>query len=302
MLVGMSRFARTLIRGAAAALIVGACAPRPASQPSTPGPGRYAISGVVIAQPDARTVTLAHNAIKDYMPAMAMDLQGTDLPPLKPGDRIRATLVVTAESTRLTDVVGTGRQATETSSPLIGVGAGFLVPDVELRNQFDTTIRPSDFRGRVLLITFIYTRCPLPDFCPRLMRNFQDLRQALATRPELLVNVHLLSVSIDPGFDRPDVLRTYGEARLGGKHAFDGLDLATGAPGDIARLAAFFGLRYEPAAGQINHTLVAGIVGTDGRLVKQFPEMMWNLNEAVAIVEREAARAKPRRTIQGARP
>jgi len=284
------------------ALVGVGCSPAPESRPSPAGPGRYAISGTVIAQPDAHTVTLAHNAIKNFMPAMAMDIQGTDLPPLKPGDRIRATLVVTAEATRLTEVVVTGHLTTGASTTLIGVGPDFLVPDVELRNQFDKTIRLSDFRDRVLLVTFIYTRCPLPDFCPRLMRNFQELRRALASRPELLSKVHLLSVTIDPEFDTPDVLRTYGEARLGGKGTFDRLDLATGDPDDIARLAEFFGLRYEPAAGQINHTLVTGIVGTDGRLVKRFPEMMWNLDEAVAIVEREAARAQPRLTLQGARP
>jgi protein SCO1/2 len=247
----------------------------------------------VIAQPDARTVTLAHNAIKDFMPAMAMDIQSDDLPSLKAGDRIRATLVVTAETTRLTDVVVTGRFGGGAAPPLVGVDAGFLVPDVPLRNQFDRTVRMSEFRGRVLVVTFIYTRCPLPDFCPRLMRNFQDLRRTLGTRPELLAKVHLLGVTIDPEFDTPDVLRAYGEARLGGKHAFERLDLATGGAADVAKLATFFGLRYEPAAGQISHTLVTGIVGTDGRIVKRFPEMMGNLEDAVAIVEREAARASP---------
>ena len=270
------------------------CARAPQSQPSTSGPGRYAISGVVIARPDTRTVTLSHNAIKDYMPAMAMDLQGDDLPSLRPGDRIRATLVVTVDSTRLTDVaVVTPSGGTGAAPPLMAAAPGTPVPDVVLNSQFDEPIRLSDFRGRVLLVTFIYTRCPLPDFCPRLMRNFQDLRRTLATRPELLAKVHMLSVTIDPQFDTPDVLRTYGEMQLGRKDAFERLDLATGSPHDIARLAAFFGLRYEPAAGQISHTLVTGIVGTDGRLVKRFPEMMWNLEEAVAIVEREAARAKP---------
>ena len=81
-----------------------------------------------------------------------------------------------------------------------------LVPDVPLRNQFDRPFRLSEFRGRVLVVTFIYTRCPLPDFCPRLMRNFQDLRRTLGTRPELLAKVHMLGVTIDPEFDTPDVL------------------------------------------------------------------------------------------------
>ena len=131
------------------ALLGTACTRSAEHQPSSGGPGRYPISGTVIRQPDARTVTLAHNAIKDYMPAMAMDFQGDGLPSLRPGDRIRATLVVSDGTTMLTDVVVTGSLPSGASTPLVGVSGGLLVPDVELRNQFGTTIRLSDFRDRV---------------------------------------------------------------------------------------------------------------------------------------------------------
>ena len=202
--------------------------------------------------------------------------------------------MVTTDATRLTDVVVvTGGSGTGTAARLLAGADGMLVPDVTLTNQFDKAIRLSDFHGRLLVVTFIYTRCPLPDFCPRLMRNLQDLQRALMPRPELLAKVHMLSVTIDPAFDTPEVLRAYGEARLGGKTAFEHLDMATGRPADIATLAAFFGLRYEPSAGQISHTLVTAIVGPEGRLVRRFPEMTWNLEEAVSIVERETVRANP---------
>jgi len=275
------------------ALFGAGCEPAP-PKPASALSGRHPISGTVVAQRDARSVTLAHNAVKDFMPAMVMDFTGESLPALRAGDRIRATLVVTSEATRLTDVsVVTAGIGSGMAAPLVAAPPGALVPDVVLTNQFDKPIRLTGFRGRVLVVTFIYTRCPLPDFCPRLMRNFQDLRRALEARSELLAKVHLLSVTIDPEFDTPEVLRAYGEARLGRRGAFDRLDLATGRPADIAALATFFGLRYEAAAGQISHTLITAIVGTDGRLVRRFPEMTWNLGEALTIVEREAARADP---------
>ena len=168
---------------------------------------------------------------------------------------------------------------------------GGIVPDVTLTNQFDETIRLWDFRGRVLVVTFIYTRCPLPEFCPRLMRNVQELRRTLESRPELLASIHTLTVTIDPAFDTPDVLRKYASAVLGAGLTFDRIDFATGEPQQIAILAASLGLRYEPASGQIVHSMMTSIVGSDGRLVKQFPEMTWNLPAAIAVLEREAARA-----------
>jgi protein SCO1/2 len=100
----------------------------------------------------------------------------------------------------------------------------------------------------------------------------------------------MLAVSIDLEFDSPKVLRAYGEARLGKTNPFDRLDLATGHRTDVTRLAMFFGLRFEPAAGQISHTLVTAIVGRDGRLLARFPETTWNVDEALAVVERETAR------------
>ena len=180
--------------------------------------------------------------------------------------------------------------SSEAGPPAIAFDTASSDSNVQLTNQFGQSIRLNDFRGRVVLVTFMYTRCPLPDFCPRLMQNVQGFRQAIAGRPELVPKVHMLAVTLDPVFDTPDVLRMYGETMLGGTAAFDHLDLVTGAPADIGRLATHFGVRYQPSSGQITHTLVTGILGPDGRLVKRFPEMMWNLEEAVGIVEREAAR------------
>ena len=171
------------------------------------------------------------------------------------------------------------------------------MPDATLTNQLGEPLSIHGLSGRVLVITFIFTRCPMPEFCPRLMRNCQELRRELSARPEAGANIHLLAVSIDPEYDAPDVLRAYGTTMLGSVRTFDRLDLATGAPADIARLATALGLRYEPANGQIVHSMTMAIVGADGRLVKRFDELTWNLKEALPILAREAARALRSREI-----
>jgi protein SCO1/2 len=278
------------------ATCVAGCAPASPPVNAAGGAGRYPISGTVIAQPSASTVTLAHDAIANVMPAMVMDFHGEVLPPLQNGDRVRATLVVTGDESRITDIaVVAVASAPGQSSGAPGVAAppGSLVPDADLRTQHDRPVRVSDYRGRVLLVTFIYTRCPLPDFCPRLMRNFSELRRALASRPDVSSQVHLLSVTIDPAFDTPRVLRAYGEALLDGPDPFDRWDLATGHPDEVRKLADFVGLTYEPESGTIRHSMDTAIIGADGRLVKRFPGTTWDQQLAISIVTREAARANP---------
>ena len=141
-------------------LLVAACASNRDAQEPEGTVGPYPITGVVVARPEPGVLTLAHDAIAHYMPAMVMDVPARDLPALRVGDRVRATLVVDDDGSRLIDVTVTGDTREAPRPPGSGVPAapGTVVPDVPLRNQFDEPIRPADFRGRVLLLTFIYTR------------------------------------------------------------------------------------------------------------------------------------------------
>jgi protein SCO1/2 len=273
--------------GVALGLLVSGCAGQ--VEPPADTNGRYEISGTVLGVKAPATITLGHDAIRGFMPAMVMDFAVDSPPALRVGDRVRATLVVTADASRLTDLVVVRSGAVPATGARMGQlpSDGDVVPDVRLTNQFDKPIRLGDFRGRVVVVTFIYTRCPLPDFCPRLMRNFRELRSAIAARPDLAGRVHLLSVTIDPIFDSPVVLKRYGEATMG-PGGFDGWDLSTGHPAEVAKLAGFFGLAYEPAAGQINHTMVSAIVSADGRLIQRYPELTWDLDAALGIITREA--------------
>lgn len=255
------------------------------------GPGRYPIAGTVVAQSSASSVTLAHDAVAHYMPAMVMEFQAEGLPVLQSGDRVRGTLVVTAQQTRLTDVVVVPATSSYVATAGEPAPLGTMVPDVTLQTQSGDAVRMRDYRGRVLFVAFIYTRCPLPDFCPRLMRHFSELQRVLEIRGDVASKVQLLSVTIDPEFDTPEVLRAYGDAMIEGSGRFDRWHLATGHPDAVRALADFVGLTYEPASGTIRHSMDTAIVGADGRLVKVFPGATWDRDEAVAIAVREGARA-----------
>jgi protein SCO1/2 len=229
--------------------------------------------------------------VAHYMPAMVMDFHAEGLPLLRSGDRVRGVLVVTEQQSRLKDVVVVPAAAPYAATAGGPAPLGTIVPDVALLTQSGDPVRMSDYRGRVLLVTFIYTRCPLPDYCPRLMRNFSELRRVMETRADVASKVQLLSVTIDPGFDTPDVLRAYGEAMIEGPGRFDRWHLATGPSDEVRALADFVGLTYEPVSGTIRHSMDTAIVGADGRLVKVFSGSTWDRDAVVAIVAREAARA-----------
>ena len=199
---------------------------------------------------------------------------------MRPGDRIQATLVVAGERSWLEDpiitqaVLGTGSApSTAAAEPQPGA----LVPDFTLTNQDGRRITLQQYRGRALLITFIYTRCPLPDFCTRMSTNFAALDRALQSEPDLARATHLLSITLDPAYDTPKVLRSYGAAHTENydQEKFVRWELATGQPEEIKRLAQFCGLTYVQEADQIVHSLRTVLVAPDGKLVKIYRGNEW---------------------------
>jgi len=177
---------------------------------------------------------------------------------------------------------------------------GEAVVDVLLEDQDGKPLRLSDYRGHVLGLTFIYTRCPLPDFCPRIMKNFQDLDQAIEGDPDLRKTARLLSVSFDVEFDRPEVLRAFGSAFVKdrGPGPFERWKLATGTREAIDRLGRYFGFVFFKEDGQFVHTLVTAVIAPDGKLAKELPGNDWTPDEAFAAM-REAMRLEPRGAKSG---
>jgi protein SCO1/2 len=165
---------------------------------------------------------------------------------------------------------------------------GDEVPDFALLNQSGKIIHLRQFRGKVLLITFVYTRCPLADYCPRMSRNFAEVDHELAKDSKLYQRSHLLSISFDPAYDTPSVLRSYGGAYTGNftKEQFAHWDFAAPSLKDLPAMEQWFnvGVTQGDAPGQLNHSLSTLVVGADGKVLKWYPTNEWKPADLVSDV------------------
>jgi protein SCO1/2 len=261
---------------------------------------RYEVRGKVVAV-DKRggTVTLAHEAIQGYMGAMTMGFVLKDqwaFDVLKEGQTVRATLVVQGENAWLEGIVVTEEAVPVDSARAQAAAAhspspGDEVPDLPLTNQDGKRVHLHQYRGETLLLTFIYTRCPLPDYCPLLSRNFAKILDELNRDPALAASTHLLSISIDPEYDTPAVLRRYG-LECAGKSSgmpFERWEFASGTPEQVRQVAEFFGLSYWSDRGQIVHALVTALIGPDGKVRKLYRGNQWQPAEVLSDL-----RSRPR--------
>jgi protein SCO1/2 len=180
---------------------------------------RNQLKGAVISvDANNQQIVVNHEAIPGYMEAMTMGYRvksAKDLDGLAVGDEIRATLVVRDDDAWLENIVVTRKRASSRPRPSLQLhipGPGDKVPDFVLVDQADRRVRFSTYRGKAMLLTFIYTRCPLPDYCPPINLNLAKINEALLKDKNLYAKTHLLSISFDPEHDTPSVLRTYGAA------------------------------------------------------------------------------------------
>jgi len=251
---------------------------------------RFDLQGKVVSvDKNEGTVTLAHDAIPGYMSAMTMAYPVKDkwaLDVLKPGQTVHATLVVASDRAWLEGIVISEAPKPESNSlappessrsPL-----GQEVPDLALINQDGKRIHLHQYHGKALLLTFIYTRCPLPNYCPLMSKNFAEILADMRNDPKLGATTHLLSISIDPEYDRPAVLRAYGLGCAGNPHPFDQWEFASGTPEQVRKVAEFFGLKYWTEGGQIVHALVTAIVGPDGKVVQLYGGNDWKPAQALS--------------------
>lgn len=218
----------------------------------------YAVDGIVVAvDRAARTLLVSHREIAHYMPAMMMPFaaeNAAELAPLHPGVRVRFELSVTKEGTVARHIVPTGEADAALPPAPARAAIGAALPDFALTDQSGRTVRLADLRGKIVAIDFIYTRCPLPDVCPRLSANFAMLQKKFAGR-----DVVLLSVTVDPDFDTPVVLAEYAR-RWAASPAWRFLT------GNVAPLAAALGEIYWADEGSIGHNSTTTIVDRHGRV------------------------------------
>ncbi|MGA9564348.1 MAG: SCO family protein [Candidatus Korobacteraceae bacterium] len=263
------------------AVVLAGCAKKPAGK-------RYELQGRVVAvDSGSREITVAHEDIPGLMPGMTMPFQVAHdedwiFGKIAPGDHIFATLVI-SDHAELQDISFTKTSDTESdgTSKVRIPQPGDPVPDFTFVNQSGRRVGLSQFRGRPLLLTFIYTRCPVPDFCLLMSNNFSEVLRELQATPSF-EKAQLLSISIDPEYDRPPILREYGKRYVGKVDPdFQHWEFVTGTPQEVRSAADFFGLSYNQNQGQIVHTLRTVLIGSDGKIVRVYSGNQWKPSEVV---------------------
>jgi protein SCO1 len=262
-----------------------------------PATATYQIRGIVVGSDAGKgVVTLDTEAIPGFMGAMIMPYklaQPGIAGELHPGDHINASLHVSDSESLLDQIVVTA-QAKPDYKPakVYNVPApGQAVPDFKFLNQSGKTISIDQFQGQVLLVTFIYTRCPLPDYCIRMSRNFADVEHQLATDPKLYNKTHLLSVSFDPGYDTPKVLRSYGSTYIGdhsGK-VFSHWDFAAPSSAELDAVDQFFDVGVSPGGNDtLTHSLSTVVIAPSGKIFRWYPTNEWTPAAAIDDMKQAA--------------
>ncbi len=249
---------------------------------------RFELKGEIIAiDRTTRQAIVRHEEIPGYMKAMTMPYQVKDAAAfdrLQIGQKIKAVLIVTKTDSWLEDVEVTGEAPVE-PTPATGQFKipveGQLVPDFVLTNQDGRRVHLGEYKGQVVLITFIYTRCPLPDFCPRMTNNFLAIERSLKQDPALYGHTHLLTVTFDPEFDTPKVLRQHALSvtSISAAELFPHWEFLTPRLEDLGDIAHFFGLSTWKEDGQITHSLSTAVIDREGKLYRWYHGNSWTTDE-----------------------
>jgi protein SCO1/2 len=258
----------------------------------------YTLRGRVVAKsPHTGQLSVAGEKIPGFMAAMIMpypvkDLQG--LAAVEAGDQITADVVLKNDETywleriAITDKSGRGSvPAATTPHELL---PGEAVPDVPLINQDGKTLHLGQFKGKAVLLTFIYTRCPFPTFCPLVSREFAAIENDLAKNPADYDRAHLVSISLDPDYDTAPVLRKYGLGYLQDDASrFAHWDFVSTTPTDLHKLAFAFGLQYFEQNNQISHSMNTILLAPDGTVVETWPGNEWKASEVLTALKNAAS-------------
>ncbi|MEO8258092.1 MAG: SCO family protein [Acidobacteriota bacterium] len=259
----------------------------------------YTLQGQVTAvTPTHDQATVNHEEIKGFMTAMTMPYKVQDpkqLEGIVPGDLINAKLIVLPSDAYLTDVRKVGQAPlpaapADTAAPTASSGfellkPGEAVPDASFVDQSGKKRRFSSFKGSPVLMTFIYTKCPMPTFCPLMDQHFATIQKKLKDDPALKGRVHLVSVSFDPIVDTPPVLKAHAQTLGADLNTWTFL---TGDRDDVDQFAARFGVsvaRSQTDQRDITHNLRTALVDGGGKLVKVYIGNEWTPDQAIADVK-----------------
>jgi protein SCO1/2 len=300
--VAVAWMVRALAGGRAAVVVflalsllgTGGCR-REAAKPAPGTGGRYPLHGTVVSvDREKRTLTIAHDDIPGFMPAMTMEFVVREkdealLEPVSAGDEIKATGVVTHYWLEELVVVkkGAGAGAAPVPGPR-GLAEGDPLPDVLLVDQGGRPFRLGDLKGRAYAVTFVFTRCPMAEYCPLLMKKFAAAEAALTSDPVLRDATRLVTVSFDTKHDTPAVLTAFGRPFQKTTPPFSHWRLATGKDEAIRTLGTALELEYEEDTGQFVHNLRTAVVDGKGRLVRLLRGNEWTPEELVGELRKAA--------------
>ena len=262
----------------------------------------YSAQGVVekIA-PDLSKITIHHQTISNYMMEMTMDFNvrnTNELSGITAKDEITFTLVVTDDDEWVEKIHRIGRSnggskdamSMAMKSPIemdrTELKAGDMLPDYMLTAEDGRLIRVSDFRGKAVAFTFFFTRCPLPDYCPRMNTDFAQARSLLLKDASAPTNWQIISISFDPEFDTPKVLSRYARAYRGDDPSR--WIFATGTTNALADAALHLDLMVMRQGGSITHNLRTVVLDTEGRIYRQFDGNEWTPQQLADAINQAA--------------
>ena len=255
----------------------------------------YETRGIVRGfSPDRATIEIQHENIPGFMPSMTMPFSARErkeIGDLKTGDAISFRLTVTEKDFWIDQVKKVARTDVHLAEPTPAsaitqdqsprLREGDAVPYFSLTDQDGKSITLDTFRGQPLVLTFVFTRCPIPNFCPRMSHNFSDLQSAIKTYLGALAKTRLLSITLDPKFDTPEILKQYGEHENADRKIWT---FATGAPAEIDGLTHAFSVYVQTEGGTISHGLATALIAPDGTILKIWRGNAWTPKEVVAEI------------------
>jgi protein SCO1/2 len=259
----------------------------------------YQVKGLVLeVHPEEKSVKIKHEEIPGYMIAMTMpfDVKDTnELAGIGPGDPVSFRLIVTDTDGWIDQIRRTGPKTNDLPvTPYLKfvrdfepLNVGDPIPEYHFTNQFGQAFSTAQFKGQALAINFIFTRCPFPTFCPQTARNFSEVQSKLLARADGPTNWHLMTVSFDPEFDKPDVLKAYSQNYQANP---DRWTFATGSVADITALGSKFGLTFwRDETGSISHNLRTLVIDASGCVQNIITGNEWTPDELVAELVKAAA-------------
>lgn len=258
----------------------------------------FQVRGFVRAfAPDRSTVSVEHENIPGIMPSMTMPFSVKDqkeMARLKIGDAISFRMIITDKDLFIDQVRAIPASEVHVAEPAPAGSAspalsarlrdGDIIPPFTLANQDGARVTLDTFRGQPFVLTFIFTRCPVPNFCPLISHNFSELQEAIKADPGAAGKTRLLSVTLDPKFDTPEILKSYAQQQKADPQIWT---FATGERSEIDKLTQSFAVFVQPEAGTISHGLATALVGPEGKVVKIWRGNSWKPSEVVEEFHRE---------------